>query len=425
MVSRIEKGFHSERADDQKWRCYGETRRKELITNDEKAGGTSFHLSSDCRIEHYFQLAERVTLQFHELCRGKLTDYEDAYVRGYRIMTFLSKALPQHPDYQSPQLANLRSKVDHNLRWIARKMSEISNAIDEEQLNNFILNDYFPDPEVDNDDEDDDSSSVASDDAETGGKSFTLNSDHWETFEGWTFHPNSGTIGSKLSEQWISKSQTVPGVIETDDSTLSFDHQSVASENNLAEVHSPRISGKFENQVNSNTLAPSGESVPESVQRIEQDCRHVPDPEPVLCDSFEEDDDDDDDEQGINSSTPMSYQIEIDIMEARFLQKVAREDVRFETDSDAMDSWAPNNAGRNGSEISAGNEFTCDPARIAFREIMRTYPRSRSIQANVVHTANISTANSPTKSPRRKLLQQHRKIVIKRRHQTLTSRQQV
>lgn len=439
MGSRHEEIFLNEKSGNQKWRCYGEARRKELIEIDVKAGGTCFHLSRDCRIENYFQLAERVSfnflprlrpscpftsqlaanicirllsqvaLQFHELCRCGLSDYEDAYIRGYRILIFLSKALPQHPEYQSDHLVESRIEVEYNLRWITRKMNDISNIIDEEQLNSFIMNEYVPQP--DDDDEDDDSTfSFTSDNAETGQKSFTGNKDDWETFDGWTsFKSQSIVTEQDLYQGWAFKSQikTIPGVVETDDSTFSLDTQSFDSEpeNHVIEGSSSKLPDPFESDVRLNPLKVSGENRSEKQMYVMPEDKDVPDPEPVLCDSFEEDDD-----EGECSVIPISYEIMLAVTEARFLRKVAHEDVRFETDSDAADSWAPNNTGFNGSEISAGNEFTCDPARIAFREIMRSLPRSRSIQSNKDLLANSAPSNSPMRSPRRKLSQQHRRF---------------
>ena len=43
------------------WRRYGEARRKELVAADEREGNTKFHLHKKCRIQRYFQLAERVS----------------------------------------------------------------------------------------------------------------------------------------------------------------------------------------------------------------------------------------------------------------------------------------------------------------------------------------------------------------------------
>jgi hypothetical protein len=56
-----------------------------------------------------------------------------------------------------------------------------------------------------------------------------------------------------------------------------------------------------------------------------------------------------------------------------FLERIAKEDVRYETDSDAADSWAQDNDSLAPSASSAG--ITCDPARLAFRELLNRMPR--------------------------------------------------
>lgn len=45
----------------QEWRRYGAARRKELIEKDELEGGTRFELHKKCRIEQYFNIADRVS----------------------------------------------------------------------------------------------------------------------------------------------------------------------------------------------------------------------------------------------------------------------------------------------------------------------------------------------------------------------------
>ena len=45
----------------QEWRRYGAARRKELIEKDEQEGGTRFDLHKKCRIEQYFNIADRVS----------------------------------------------------------------------------------------------------------------------------------------------------------------------------------------------------------------------------------------------------------------------------------------------------------------------------------------------------------------------------
>ena len=62
-----------------------------------------------------------------------------------------------------------------------------------------------------------------------------------------------------------------------------------------------------------------------------------------------------------------------------FLERIAREDVRYETDSDAADSWAQDNASVAPSASSASG-ITCDPARLAFRELLNRVPRIKLVK---------------------------------------------
>jgi hypothetical protein len=57
-----------------------------------------------------------------------------------------------------------------------------------------------------------------------------------------------------------------------------------------------------------------------------------------------------------------------------FLERIAKEDVRYETDSDAADSWAQDNDSLAPSASSTSG-ITCDPARLAFRELLNRMPR--------------------------------------------------
>lgn len=53
-----------------------------------------------------------------------------------------------------------------------------------------------------------------------------------------------------------------------------------------------------------------------------------------------------------------------------FLEKVAREDVQYESDSEAADSWAQgDDADSFAPSCSSGQGIMCDPARIAFRQM--------------------------------------------------------
>jgi hypothetical protein len=43
------------------WRRYGLARRRELLENDRRHGGTNFNLNQSCSVHRYFQVAGRVS----------------------------------------------------------------------------------------------------------------------------------------------------------------------------------------------------------------------------------------------------------------------------------------------------------------------------------------------------------------------------
>jgi hypothetical protein len=82
------------------------------------------------------------------------------------------------------------------------------------------------------------------------------------------------------------------------------------------------------------------------------------------------------------------YDIDSPELPTHFLKKIANEDVRYESDSEAADSWAQSGGGDGNSGLlstgSSGNApaLTCDPARLALREIMNRVPHSFSDESS-------------------------------------------
>ena len=52
--------------EDAHWRQYGKSRRRELLENDRRKGGSTFSLNSECSIQKYFAVADRVS--FWKVC---------------------------------------------------------------------------------------------------------------------------------------------------------------------------------------------------------------------------------------------------------------------------------------------------------------------------------------------------------------------
>ena len=71
------------------------------------------------------------------------------------------------------------------------------------------------------------------------------------------------------------------------------------------------------------------------------------------------------------------YTLNEPVSASTFLKRIANEDVRYETDSEAVDSWAQD--GNSVVTASSGAQLMCDPARIAFQSIMNKLPRMESL----------------------------------------------
>lgn len=154
-------------------------------------------------------------------------------------------------------------------------------------------------------DDDDATSSDEDDEAETTPQQGT-----WERFAGWSF----------------DLQHDVPGAVDTDESSQDIDEEQFAGlDRQLA-----------------------------AVAEADDD-----DPDPDLEDiSLQEEDDE-----------ALVYERDAPVLAStNFLKKIAKEDVRYESDSEAADSWAQD--GRSDTTCSESEVLSCDPARIAFREIM-------------------------------------------------------
>jgi hypothetical protein len=53
-----------------RWRLLGQARRRKLLDDDRRKGGTKFNLNTSCSIHRYFQVAHRVRLRRSSLCQA-------------------------------------------------------------------------------------------------------------------------------------------------------------------------------------------------------------------------------------------------------------------------------------------------------------------------------------------------------------------
>ena len=84
----------------------------------------------------------QVLAQFRVMYENR-SNMEEIYVMGHRLIIFLEDVLPQHPHFASRQqaISFRRSKSRHDLDWIHKRLDVVALRIDEAQLNKFVLND--------------------------------------------------------------------------------------------------------------------------------------------------------------------------------------------------------------------------------------------------------------------------------------------
>ena len=288
-------------------------------------------------------------------------DVEDTYIMGHRLIAFIAHALPKHPEYKNRSVTRLRAKSMKDLEWIRERLGEIALRIDEDQLNKFILHDFEPEPE--------DDLSTSSEEAEIE-KQWGFPGDvQWANFE-------------------TKKSPPSPASFTFDPFDLSGDTEDTSMTSNEASTSQDMWSDP-ESSVGAvpEVLFPAdfANVVPEQEDREEEKIEVQPpeeEDEPRVYVELHDEGDEED----------FRYTLSEERMATAFLKSIADEDVQYETDSEAVDSWAQDGDSLALSGASSGTALTCDPARIALREIMNRYPRSNS-------TESIGEANLPPPPP--------------------------
>mmetsp|Transcript_19175 Transcript_19175/g.45196 ORF Transcript_19175/g.45196 Transcript_19175/m.45196 type:complete len:407 (-) Transcript_19175:89-1309(-) len=347
------------------WRKYGAERRKELVAKDETLGGTRFEMHKKCSVEKYFRIAEKAISDFRLKCEDVDMNVEEIYVMGHRLKAFLGHALPQHPHYMRQQVAKLRSKSLQNLTWIKDKMHELAIKIDEEQLDSFVTLDFEPEPDdvstsssepdFDFNKFEDESASFA-DFSSMGG---SVEDQEWHSFTGW------GPLE-------FPSDKDLPPTIETDSSSSQGPDGVSSWDGSEAEEETP-----FDFRTNTSDLTSDNEEEPQAVVTFQ--------------DEEEEDDDDDDDDDGSRDGG-LTYG------KSDFLRQIANEAVCYESDSEAVDSWAQDGASHSQSIASSGTAMTCDPARIALREILINAPKDQNKLSRHNNMGSRANASPPPPS---------------------------
>jgi hypothetical protein len=227
---------------------------------------------------------------------------------GHRMIAFLSIFLPRHPDYLSPSVSESRLKCIQELKLLQKCLEVVALRIDEDQLNTFICDDFDPIPDDDDDESD--------------------GSVEWK---------NAPAHPSPLKRQEPRGQQQ--------------------------RQHQDPSNGKWEPFANA---------------EVERQVVDSPTAETAGTTS----DDDSDAEliqhqhygfevhgQILQSTSSPSYVFRLD---EYYLDKIASEEVRYELDSEAADSWAQD-GDTVGSETS-GFGVTYEPARSSLGEVFNRVP---------------------------------------------------
>ena len=256
---------------------------------------------------------------------------------GHRLLAFIGQALPLHPEYGKSSAAAFRAQATLDLEWIQDKMQDLALKIDEEQLNLYITMDFDPQPE------DDSTISSAEADFSNFADFSASNAEGWEDFTDWAFQPSA-------VETDASSSMNTSGD-ESSPEPRGFDSDKPGP------VDDPQIIFDLEEEESSTEGTPEAKRV--EIQTLPQ--------------AFVQFNDDEEDFDNESCSDDYKYDLNDARTASSFLKRIAKEDVRYETDSEAVDSWAQDCD--VGSRASSGTLPTYDPARIAFREIMNKIPR--------------------------------------------------
>jgi hypothetical protein len=252
-------------------------------------------------------------------------DTEDTYIMGYRMISFLMVYLPQHPEYKSPEAAEMREETRYELDQLQSCLERLALQIDEDQLNRFITDDFEPIVDDFSDSESGNGSLEQGNDFQsTPQKQQTAN---WEPFANW----------GPESQRKQADSPTVDTVATT--GTESLEQYEISSDESEKELSEPQGQLGYSQ------------------------------------DFYDDDEGDYHDEQ----SPSRFHTVELEL-DSDFLERIASEDVKYETDSEAMDSWAQDSESEAPSASSGG--VTYDPARLVVRALLNRCPRGMESPVN-------------------------------------------
>ncbi len=338
----------------------------------------------------------RALEEFHQLYQRSSSvhnpqhELEEIYVMGYRIVSFLTECLPNHPRLKHSPFVLEQSEIE--LQHLRKCLEDVALRIDTIVCNETVdEGDNYLDmiiaeqmEQVDDDDDDDEWEPSNSDNSKSSSSSsdfdimpFQLES--WVNFDDFKKFEDTNSANLK-KERRLSESSTSDTVGTS--GTESGDDVS----NSSSKSKSPdRRRSKSKKQ---------GSSFDDfdSIIREDDDIKNRYPPHW------------DDESLKSYSSQPLTLLRKSANLD--FLKKVACEPVLFESDSDADDSWANgedktvDSKSRRSHSSSSGAAPTSDPARLAFRNIMDKFPlQCQSPSQPATHCE--PSIKSPINSPKR------------------------
>lgn len=278
---------------------------------------------------------------------------------GHRIVSFLTDCLPQHPGlYRAP---DVQKRAQDELELLTECLEDVALKIDEEACNQFVA-DFDPALLEDDDDDDelDEAESLESTSKEDNSASSSLER-RKETkmvrFEDWVAFPESRK--GQTQQQTQQRQQAINSFSSDDEDVFRKSAESPTSDtvgttgtDSLELLDSSYLDQSHESSANGRELV--------------QDC----------LSSDHDYDYDNPEVAAFPSHQLQSYRRFPDTVRLDFLEQIAGEEVEFETDSEAADSWAQGDGdSADRAPSSLGVAPTCDPARIAFRNLMNRLPR--------------------------------------------------
>lgn len=213
---------------------------------------------------------------------------------GHRLIAFYTEALPRHKDYRSidSSISNLREKSINDLDWIRKRLDVISLRIDEQQLNRHIQQQESDCGETSRTSVQESSENDTTDDMES----------QWESFSGWS----SSDFGS---------------------------NQASLRPNAAIESGAPRHQETTTTTQRRISLKPGHADDPGDIIDLDSDDDETSDVESSEGDSLS---DLDSDERAVH----VVFSEEEEGYDSSFLKVIASEEVEYEEDSEAVDSWA-------------------------------------------------------------------------------------